>query len=117
MFVPSGIARSGNALPRSGAAFVARSHTRTDRQAVRRKDVIQFAVSVFDQGDTGGTIRIVFDPDNFRGDAVLAAFEIHFAIFLLMTAANMARCQTAMGIAAATALLHLKQATCADDPS
>ena len=64
-----------------------------DAQAVRREDVTLLAVGIFDQRNARGAIRIVFDPDHFGRDAVLAAFEIDHAVMLLVATADVARSQ------------------------
>ena len=62
--------------------------SRSDLQSVRRENVTQLAIRIFNESNAGGAVRIVLDPDNLRRNTTLAPFEIDFAIFLLVTAAD-----------------------------
>ena len=83
----------------------ARHHLRADCQAIRREDVTHLAIRVLNKSDARGAIRIVLDRDHFSGDAAFAAFEIDLAIFLLVTAADVARSQPAVVVPAAALFL------------
>src|SRR6185503_3445381 len=52
---------------------------------------------------------IVLYPDDFGGHAAFGAFEIHFAILLLMTATDMPRGQPAAIVATAAFLLRFEK--------
>ena len=84
-------------------------HFRATRQSIRREDVAHLAVGIFDQSNARRTVRIVFDADDFRGDAMLAAFEIHLAILLLVPATDVTRSQPAIVVPAAAAFFDFGQ--------
>jgi hypothetical protein len=83
---------------------------RSDAETVGCKNVTQLAIRIFNKGNARGPIRVVLDSDYFGGDTVLAPFEIDFAIFLFMTAADMPGCEPAVIIATAGFFLRLNQA-------
>src|SRR5262245_56512269 len=57
------------------------------REALRRQDIGEFAVLVFDQCDEGGPVGVVFDPLDRRRHIEFAALEINLAVRPLVTAA------------------------------
>src|SRR6185369_7463505 len=72
----------------------------TDRDADRRDDVTLLTIGVVQQRETRGAHRIVFDRRDGGFDAVLVALEIHEADFLLVTAADAARGDATIMVAA-----------------
>ena len=72
-----------------------------DLDARRRDDVSLFAVLVLQQRQARRTHRIVFNRRDRRLHAVLVALEIHQADFLLVSAANAARRDATVDVAAA----------------
>ena len=85
------------------------NNSRSNLKTVRRENVTQFAIGIFNESNTRRTIRIVFDPDHFRRDIVLAPFKIDFAIVVFVAAANVSRCQPATVIAATAFFLRLEK--------
>ena len=61
-----------------------------DVQAVRSDDVALLAVCIVQQSDVRGTVRIVFDRFDGRGNAVLVALEVDDAVLALCAAALVA---------------------------
>src|SRR5262249_30879236 len=53
-------------------------------EVLRGEDVALFAVLIFDKGDEGGTVRVVFEAQHLGGNAVLGALEIDEAVTLLV---------------------------------
>src|SRR4029077_8784440 len=78
----------------------ARADCRSHTQSVRRENVTQLAIGIFNKSNTRGAVWIIFDSEHFRRDALLAPFKIDFAVFLLVTAADMPRRETAKMITA-----------------
>ena len=72
-----------------------------DLEAIRCEDVVQGLVGVLDEGQVGGTVRIVLDPDDGRRSVETVATEIDGAVELLMTSAT-----TTGGDAAVTVTAH-----------
>src|SRR5947207_13711020 len=85
---------------------------RSNTESIRCKNVTQLAIRIFNKSDSRGTVRIILNPDYFRGDAMLAPFEIDLAILLLMTAADVARCEPSKAIASAGFLFRLDETFC-----
>src|SRR3984893_6492453 len=67
--------------------MLAGDHRVADREPLRRKDVVELAVLVFDQRDEGGAVRIVFEPLDLGRRVELAALEVDLAVGLLVAAA------------------------------
>src|SRR5207253_7785875 len=78
-------------------------------QPARCEDVTDFAVAVFDEGDSGRAIWIVLDRQHLSRYAALLPFEINLAIFLLVPAAYVTRCQPPVGVTATGLFLRLYQ--------
>ena len=74
-----------------------------------REDVALLAVRVVEQGDARGAVRIVLDRGDLRRNAALVALEVDVAVLLLVTAADEARGDAALGVAAAGLRLALGQ--------
>src|SRR5262249_22010107 len=90
--------------------IIAGDNFRADLQPVWREDVTHLAVGVFNKSYSRRAVRVVLDSDYFRGDAVLAAFEIDFAVMLFVSAADVARSHSAVIVAATGFFLRLEQA-------
>src|SRR5437870_381804 len=87
------VSAKGNGTKRQRISQIRRSvisgdDSRTDSKSVRRENVTQFAIRIFDESNAGGAVRVVLDPDYFSWDIALASFKIDLAIFLLMAAAD-----------------------------
>ena len=78
-------------------------------QALRGQDIGELAIGVFDQGDEGGAVGIVFHALDRRRLIELGALEIDQAIALLVTAALIAHHDAARVVAAALGSLALRQ--------
>ena len=78
-------------------------------QPLRRQNIGELAVLVFDQRDEGGAVRIVFDPLDLGRHIELAALEVDLAVGLLVAAAAEARGDVAVIVAAAGRHLALGQ--------
>jgi hypothetical protein len=85
------------------AHFVARGH------ALGREDVAALAVGVFDERDVAGAVRVVLDPLDGTGDAVLVALEVDDAVLLARAAADMTRGDAAETVAGASLVLVTRQ--------
>src|ERR1700733_9224560 len=77
------------------------------RQALRRQNISEFAVLIFDERDEGGAVWIVFDPFDLGRHIELAALEVDLAIGLLMAAPAIARGNMAVVVAAAGRIFAL----------
>src|SRR5215472_11307393 len=77
------------------------------RKPLRRQNVSELAVLIFDQRDKAGAVRIVFEPLDLGRHVELAALEIDRAIGLLVAAAAIARGDMAVIVAAAGRILAL----------
>mgnify|MGYP006891887362 FL=1 len=62
----------------------------TDLEALGGQDVALLTVSVVQQSDASGTVRIVLDRGNLGGHAVLVALEVDHAVTTLHAAALVA---------------------------
>ena len=62
----------------------------TDLEALGGQDVALLTVSVVQQSDASGTVRIVLDRGNLGGNAVLVALEVDHAVTTLHAAALVA---------------------------
>src|ERR1700722_5324851 len=58
-----------------------------DLQALRRQNVGQLAIGIFDQRDEGGAVRVIFQTLDRRGNIVLAALEVDQTVSLLVSTA------------------------------
>ena len=79
------------------------SHTKTRGG----KDVRFLTIRVLDKCYAGAAIRIVLDRDDIRCHVALPAFEVDDPVLLLVPAANVARGDAAVVIAATAALLAI----------
>src|SRR5579859_6578007 len=84
-------------------------HGIADREPLRRQDVVQLAVFVFDQGDEAGAVRIVFEALDFGRRIEPAALEVDPPIRLLVAAAAIAAGDRAGIVAAAGRILAFRQ--------
>src|ERR1051326_1940244 len=84
-------------------------HGVADRKPLRRQDVVELAVLVFDQRDKAGAVRIVFEPLHLGGRIEPAALEIDPAIRLLVATAAIAAGDRARIVAAAGGILAFGQ--------
>ena len=66
------------------------ANTIPNLQAERGNDVTSFAVSVFQQGNTGGTVWIVLNRNDLSHRVKLIPFEVDDTITTFVTAATMA---------------------------
>ena len=80
--------------------FGAAHQLRAGRHAAGRDDVAALAVRVAQQREMRAAVRVVFEPLDLRGDAVLVAAEIDHAIVLLVSAALVPRRDMAVVVAA-----------------
>src|SRR5205807_8316869 len=80
-----------------------------DGQAIGSDDVALFSIFIFQQRQTSGPARIIFDRRDFGFHAVFVALEIDQPNFLLVSAANSAAGDSAIAIAAAGFLANLDQ--------
>src|SRR5437667_2925795 len=76
-------------------------------QATRRDDVATLAIGVKQQREVRAAVRIVLEPFDLGGDAVLVAAKVDDAVVPLMPAALMPHGDMAVVVAAGTALLAL----------
>ena len=60
--VPTGIWPSSIALPGFTSIFLPATTLSPDGEALRREDVGELAVLIFDQSDEGGAVGIIFEP-------------------------------------------------------
>ena len=79
-------------------------HGLADGQSVRGDDVALAAVLVFDEGDAGAAVRIVFDGEYGCLLAVAVAEEVDETIHPLVAAAAVTHCHLAGIVAAASGL-------------
>src|SRR4051812_6173771 len=79
------------------------------REPLRRQDVCELAVLVFDQRDESGAIGIIFDAFDLGGRVEPAALEIDHAVRALMPAAAEAHGDAAVVVAPAARMLALGQ--------
>src|SRR6266705_4042089 len=94
-------------VPELRRDLIARSYLCAHHQTIGRENVTQFAIRIFNKRDPRGPIRVVLYCRHFGCAVALATFEIHFAIFLFMSAPNVARSESAVVIAAAASFLRL----------
>src|SRR5581483_3471004 len=87
----------------------ARSNRGSYSQSIRRKNIAHLAVRIFNQSNARRAIRVVLDAEDFCRHTVLASFEINLAVFLLVTAANVARGKPAVAVATAAFFLRLNK--------
>src|SRR4029077_14775034 len=78
-------------------------------KALRRQDVGEFAVLVFDQCDEAGAVRIVFEALDLGRRVEPAALEVDLAVGLLVAAAAVARGDAPAVVAAAARIRPLGQ--------
>lgn len=76
------------AVTRLNVHIVAGYHCIAHGNAVRGEYVALLAIEIAEQRDVGGSVRIVFDGDDFRIDTGLVTLEIDETILALMTTAN-----------------------------
>src|SRR5712671_253995 len=80
-----------------------------DFQAVRHEHVSLLAVTIEEQPDPTGAVRVVLDRRDAGGNAELVALEVDPPIVLLLAAAAMANGQPALVVPAGAASLGLEQ--------
>src|ERR1035437_250299 len=80
-----------------------------DREAGGRHDVSLLAVRVVQEGDVGGSVRVVLDRGDLRRDIVLVALEVDRAVALLVSATAPPGCEVAAAVAAAGLELALRE--------
>src|SRR5579859_4037015 len=68
-------------------------------QAQRGQDIALFAVHVMQQGDAGGSVRVILDGGNLRGDTVLVPLEINDTQVALVAAPAMAHRHVSRNVA------------------
>ena len=73
------------------------------------QDVGTLLVTVFDQGDTSSTVRIVFDSDHLRDFVTTGALEIDETILTLVTTTLVAACDSAVVVPTAGLLERARQ--------
>ena len=79
------------------------------RQAARRHDVATLAIGVKQQGKVCAAVRIVLEPFDLGGDAILVAAKVDDAVVALVAAALMPHGDMAVVVAAGAALLALDE--------
>ena len=107
--VPTGMLRSGSALPVLIGASEPLSIFCADRDALGRDHVAALAVGVAQQRDVGAAVRVVFEALDLRRDPVLVAAEVDDAVVLLVPAALVAGGDVAHVVAAGALVLRLDQ--------
>ena len=101
--VPTGMLRSGSALPGLIGASAPGHQLRARGQALGRDDVAALAVGVQQQREVRAAVRVVFEALDLGLDAVLVAAEIDHAVVLLVAAALVPHGDAAVVVAAAAA--------------
>src|SRR5580692_9702141 len=96
-------------IARLDVDMLAGDHHVADREPLRRQDIVERAVVVFDQRDEGGAVRVVFEPLDLGRRVELAALEIDLAVGLLVAAAPITRRDVAIVVAAAGRILAFGQ--------
>src|SRR6185295_4037979 len=102
--VHDGADRHGSKLHRVAGLHVGldtRDHHVADTQALRRQNIRQGGVLIFEQRDESGAVGIVFQPLDHCRHVVLYAPEIDAPIGLLVPTTDVARGDTAVVVAAA----------------
>src|SRR5204863_9563876 len=87
--------------------LLARHDRRADRETVRREDVALLAVHIVEQRDVRGSVRIILNRGNLRGNPALVALEVDVAILLLVASADEAGGHATFVVAAARLRLAL----------
>src|SRR5215469_13596656 len=82
-----------------------RAHFIAGLRALGCQDVAPLAVQVLDEGDVAGAVRVVLEPLDDAGDAVLVALEVDDAVLLARAAALVARGDAAEVVAPAGLVL------------
>ena len=105
--VPTGIEANGMALPGLMSTFSPETTVIAGLQPLRRQDVTDLAVVVFDKRDEGGPVGIVFEAlDRRRHTSNLRRLKSTIAVQPLMAAAAAARGDPAGVVAAALDLVR-----------
>lgn len=81
--------------------FLTRHHRIAHDDLVGRNDVAFFSISIMQQGDTGGPIRVILDTRYPCGNVHLVTFEIDQAISLFMPTTAMPACDATIGVSPA----------------
>ena len=81
-----------------------------DLEAVRREDVALGAVLILDEGDEGGTVRVILKGQDGGGDIKLVALEVDDTVLDAVAAAMVADGDLAGVVAAGMLLFRLQQA-------
>ena len=108
--VPTGIWPSSIALPGFTSIFLPAITRVAGGEPLRREDVGELAVLIFDQRDEGGAVRIIFEPLDGGRHVPLATLEVDIAVLLLVAAGDAARGDMALVVAAAGLALALDRA-------
>src|SRR5205085_4026971 len=85
---------------------ISRNYRRSYSKTTWRENVTQFAIRIFNECNARGAVRIVLNPDHLRRDTALTPFKIHFAIFLLVAAADVPGGKSAPIVAAPGSFLR-----------
>ena len=80
MMVPTGMLAQRHGVAGLDVDLLAGDDLVADLKALRRQDVGELAVLVFDQRDEGGAVGIVFEALDLRRHVELAALEIDQAV-------------------------------------
>ena len=97
--VPTGMLRSGSALPGRISASGPDISVSPCLHALRREDVALLAVGVVQQRDARAPVRVVLDVRDLGGHAVLVPLEVDHAVAVLVPAAVVARRDAAVDVA------------------
>src|SRR5262249_44110935 len=96
-------------VPRLHIDVLAGNDGVTLREPLRRQDVGELAVLVFEQRDEAGSVRVVLDTLHLRRHVELAPLEVDDAISLLVAAATEAAGDATVVVASAGRILALGQ--------
>jgi hypothetical protein len=105
MMVPIGMLRIG--IARLHVDALARHHLVAFLEALRRQDIGELAVLVFDERQEAAAVRIVFEAHHFGRHVALRALEVDGAEPPLVTAATPALGDAAVIVAPAALTLAL----------
>src|SRR5215472_13863609 len=95
----------GHGVARLDRRIGARAHFIAGLRALGGEDVAPFTVGILDQSDMTSAVRVVLEPLDDAGDAVLVTLEIDDAVLLARAAALVARGDAAEVIAPAGLVL------------
>jgi hypothetical protein len=98
---PNRNGRQRHAITDAGFHVVSADDPIAGLQTFRGQDVTQFAIVVFQERNSTGTIGVVLNVRHFRGDIVFVATEINSAVHPLVTAAAKASSDFALVVPSA----------------